>query len=196
MVAIAAPTWFRAIGYTNHSRQNYSGSRKLKSLKEKNLPTAALAASILGLVICPYLYIAIGALTGFNLAFSLLILPLFLLSSVVLFWRFLSKPKDKSTNIRFILLEIVCWTGVIAFLGIISGFTLMTVSERIGLSSAFFLLASVGILPLILFRNTNALEQRLMRLPSGITIIALIVVLTLSGLATMTYLLGTPAFIL
>jgi len=168
----------------------------LRPLENNNFATAALAACILGLLVSAYLYIAIGALFGFNLAFSVLILPLFLGTSGFLLWRYLSKPKDRPLKFQLIAIEIVSWIGVLAFLYIISGFTIMTISERIGLTSTFFLLASIFCLPLIRLRKSTTLEQRLMRLSSGITIGVLIVVLTLSSLAMMIYLFSTPRFIL
>jgi hypothetical protein len=157
-------------------------------------PAAALAACILGLVICPFLYIAIGALFRFPPAFSLLILPPFLVGSGFLLWRFLSKPTDRAMNILFLLIEGISWIAITVFLILISRFNLQTGFERFGLFCTFFLLTSLCFLPLVLMRKT-ALEQRLTRLPKSVSISALLVLLALSGLVMIAYLLSTPAFI-
>jgi hypothetical protein len=62
----------------------------MESLAKRNLDTTALTACILGLVTCPFPYIAIGALSHF--AFSLTILPPFLIGSGFLLWRYRARP--------------------------------------------------------------------------------------------------------
>lgn len=162
--------------------------------RKDNFPATALAACVLGLVICPYLYIAIGALSNFKLAFSLLVLPLFLAGSGFLLWRFLSRPTDRAMNTLLLVIEGIGWIAVVAFLFLISGINLQIGFERFGASSTLFLLASVCCLPLVLMRKT-ALEQRLTQLPNGVTISALLVILASSGLTMIAYLLSTPTFI-
>lgn len=60
----------------------------MESLAKRNLDTTALTACILGLVTCPFPYIAIGALSHFAFTFSLTILPPFLIGSGFLLWRY------------------------------------------------------------------------------------------------------------
>jgi hypothetical protein len=166
----------------------------MRSLRKDNFAAATLAACVLGLVMCPFPYIGIGALFSFPPAFSFLALPPFLAGSAFLLWRFLSKPADRAMNMLLLILEGISWIAIGAFLIPISGFNLQTGFERFGLSSAFFLLATICCLPLALMRKT-ALEQRLARLPDWISITALLVILALSGLAVVVYLLKKPAFI-
>ena len=167
----------------------------MRFLRKDNFPAAALAAFILGLVVCPFVYIAVGAPFTFKPAFSLLMLPPVLVGSGFLLWRFLSKPTEHARNIPFLIIEGISWIAIVTFIILTSRFNLLTGLERFGLFCTFFLLASVSCLPLVLMRNT-ALEQRLRQLPKGVSLSALLIILALSGLAMIGYLLSTPAFIL
>lgn len=166
----------------------------MRFLRKNNFPATALAACMLGLVVCPFLYIATGALFNFPPAFSLLMLPPLLVGSGFLLWRFLSKPTERAMSILLLVIEGFSWIAIVAFLILTSRFNLLTGFERFGLFCTFFLLASVCCLPLVLMRQT-ALEQRLTQLPNGVSISALLVILVLSGLAMIAYLLSTPVFI-
>lgn len=53
-------------------------------------PAFGLAACVLGLVLCPFAYIAIGALSGFAPAFALIALPPLLL------YRYLRAPTQRA----------------------------------------------------------------------------------------------------
>lgn len=158
------------------------------------LPAAMLAACMTGLAICPFLFIAIGALSNFSPSFSFFILPPFLLGSGFLLWRFFSKPADQAANFIFLAMEAISWIGIVASLFLISGFTLMTGFERLGLACTFFLLASAVCLPVIWVRRTT-LEERLAHLSKGVAISILLLILMLSGLSTAAYILSKPAFI-
>jgi hypothetical protein len=158
-------------------------------------PAAALAACVLGLVICPFLYIAVGALSGFSPAFSVVMLPPLLLGSGFLLWRFLSKPTDRATiSVPLLLMEGLSWVAIVAFLFLVSGFNLLRGLERFGVGSGFFLVGSVGGVLIVLLRRP-ALEQRLTRLPKGVAIAALVSLLALAGFAAIATLMTPPAFI-
>jgi hypothetical protein len=159
-----------------------------------NLPTAGLAACVLGLVLCPFVYVAIGALAGFAPAFAWVTLPPLLLSSGYLLYRFLSTPGENPAGGPQLIAEVVSWIVIIAFVTIVSGFTLQTSFERIGLSLTLFLLASLFCLPVVLMRKT-ALQQRLVRLPGNVARSVLLAVLSLSAVTATVYLLRAPAFI-
>jgi hypothetical protein len=159
-----------------------------------NLPTAGLAACVLGLALCPFIYIAIGALAGFAPAFSFVALPPLLISCGYLLYRFLSKPSAPAPSGLGLVAELVSWMVIVAFVAIVSNFTLQSPFERLGLSLCFFLLASVLCLPIVLMRRT-ALQQRLMQLPSAAVTFLLLVVVLLSATMAAIYLSRAPAFI-
>lgn len=158
-----------------------------------NLANIGLTASVFGLVLCPFAYIAIGALAGFAPAFSFLALPPLLASIGYLIYRFFSKPGCRSANNLHLLAEIVSWMLILGFLIVASNFTLLTKSERIGLFSTLFLITSFVSLPAVLIRKT-ALGARLMRLQDVIAIPLLSAILLVAIVAMAMYLLRAPAF--
>lgn len=153
-------------------------------------------------MLCPFGYIAIGGLTGFDPAFALITLPPLLAASAYLLARYLSTPREAPTANRTLrvaeiasrLAEIASWLVILGFLTVISGFTLLTRFERIGLSSTFFLAATVLCLPVALLRRT-ALEQRLARLPGGAAKLALSAILLGAAALAIAYLVRDPSFI-
>lgn len=159
-----------------------------------NLPKAALAACILGLVLCPFGYIAMGALAGFTPAFSWLALPPLLASVGYLLIRFLARQGQGAASKLALLAELFSWTVIAAFLAVVSGFTLLTKLERIGLFATVFLAATLLSLLIFLLRRT-ALEERLKPLPLPLTLLVLLAVLLAAAVAMGYYLLHAPAFI-
>jgi hypothetical protein len=122
-------------------------------------------------------------------------LPPFLMASACLLARYLSKPSEAPTERGILLVaEIASWLVIIGFLTVISSFTLLTRFERIGLSSTFFLVASVLCLPAVLIRRT-ALQQRLARLPGSAAKLALFAILLGTAALVTAYLLRDPPFI-
>lgn len=156
-------------------------------------PSLGLSACVLGLVLCPLAYIAIGALTGFAPAFSFLSLPLLFASTGYLLYRYLSKPGRASSSKWLMTAEMVSWILIIAFLVIVSDFTLLTKFERIGLFCSLFLVASLISLPFVLMRQT-ALRERLKRLPNSAILILLLVILLAAAGTMALYLQRVPAF--
>jgi hypothetical protein len=154
----------------------------------------ALGSCVIGLIISPYLYIAIGALSRFPLVFSFVTVPPLLFSSGFLFWRFLARPKKQEMSKTWLVIEVISWMAIVMFLILISHFNLNTTFERAGLFCSFFLLASVFCLPVISLRRI-ALKQRLKNYPSGVVIVVLMLVLTSSGLIAILYQLSTPRFL-
>jgi hypothetical protein len=165
----------------------------MKLLAKKNLTATALTACILGLVTCPLPYVAIGALSEFAFTFSLILLLPFFIGSGFLLWRYLARPPI-SGGIRLLVAEILSWGVVAAFLFFISGFSLMTTAERIGLASMFFLLTSLLCLPLVIWRET-ALEAWIGRLPKAMSAAALVIVLVATGIAIVAFFLMPPHLI-
>src|SRR5687767_4776981 len=164
------------------------------SESRSNLPAAGLAACMLGLVLCPFVYVAIGALAGFAPAFSWVALPPLLLSSGYLLYRFLGKPKESSSSRLHLIVEVLSWILIVSFVAVVSGFTLQTAFERVGLSLTIFLLASLFCLPAAVMRRT-ALQQRLMRVPNGVVKSVLLVIVSVSLVTATLYLFGARAFI-
>jgi hypothetical protein len=159
-----------------------------------NLPSAGLAACVLGLVLCPFAYIAIGALRRFAPAFALVTLPPLVASAAYLLFRFLSKPAQSPSRALHVFAEVVSWVLIVAFLVLVSEFTLVTTFERIGFTAALFLVATLVSLPYVLLRKT-ALQERLKRLPHTTATLVLLTVLLLAAAVTVVYLLQPPAFI-
>lgn len=153
--------------------------------------TKGLASCILGLVVTPYVYLAMGAPLHFPLAFSLITLPPLVLSSGFLFWRFLSGPSQSKNGVTRRVLEAVCVLSTVAFLVVISNFSLFTGFERVGIFCASFLGVSACCLPVFLLRPT-ALEQRLQHLPRGSAMAIVVIVVGLSGVLAMVHLLASP----
>lgn len=159
-----------------------------------SLAKAGLSACVLGLVLSPFGYIAIGALNGFAPALSFVALPPLLASVGYLLFRLLSKRGAGSASKWSMLAELVSWILIAAFLVVVSGFSLQTGFERIGLFSMLFLVASVVALPVVLMRTT-ALGERLGSLPHGVAMFLLLAVLLAAVVAMAAYLLRTPVFI-
>lgn len=153
-------------------------------------------------MLCPFGYIAIGALSGFDPAFALTALPPLLAASAYLLTRYLSAPREAPTARRSLpvaaiagwLAEAASWLVILGFLTVISGFTLLTRFERLGLSSTFFLAATLLCLPVALLRRT-ALEQRLSRLPDGAARLAPLAILLGAAALAISYLVRDPRFI-
>ena len=152
----------------------------LRSENRAALPAAVLAALVLGLVLCPYIYVAIGALGQFAPALSFVALPLLLISSGCLLFRFLGKPKERASSNAWLIAEILSWFVIAAFITVISNFTLFTTFERIATFFMFFLLASLLSLPVVLMRKT-ALQQRLMKLPNRVITPLLVLIVSVSA---------------
>jgi hypothetical protein len=153
------------------------------------LPASALAALVLGLVLCPFIYVAIGALRGFEPVFLFVVLPLLLFSNGYLLFRFLGKPKERASSSVWLLAEILSWFVIAAFIMFISQISWFPL-ERIGMFLMFFLLASLFSLPVVLMRKT-ALQQRLMKLPNSVITLLLMLVVSISSAIVVVYLL-TP----
>jgi hypothetical protein len=166
----------------------------MKLSAKKNLVATALTACILGLVTCPLPYVVIGALLQASLAFSIVELPPFLIGSGFLLWRYLARPPLAAGGIPLLVAEILSWDGLAVFLFDISGFSLMTTAERIGLASMFFLLTSLLCLPLVIWRET-ALEAWIERLPRAMSAAALVIVLVATGIAIAAFFLIPPHLI-
>ncbi len=162
--------------------------------RKTNLPTTALTACILGIVACPFLYIAIGATFSFSIAFSLIMLPPMLMGNGFLLWRFLSKPPGLTMKIPLLIGEGLSWVSILLFLFFISDFTLQTERERIGFFLTLYLAASVGCFPLALLRETSV-ERRIAGLPPLTTIGLLLGILLPSALLVIPYLLSAPRFV-
>jgi hypothetical protein len=160
----------------------------MKMLAKKSVAATVLTACILGLVTCPFLYIAIGAPLQFAPAFSFIVLPPFLIGSGFLLWRYLPRSPTFGTSMPLLVAEVLSWAAIGIFLFLVSGFTLIQTAQRIGLAAMFFLLTSLLCLPLVIWRET-ALEARIERLPRTVSALALLVLLAAAGSAIAAYFL-------
>jgi hypothetical protein len=161
----------------------------------KRLPSAALAACSVGLLLCPLVFIAGGALSGFSTAFSLVLLPPFLVSCGFLLRRYLAKPGAAVARQALLWsLEAISWLVVVTFLYLLSGVHLSRGGERFGVMCTSFLAASAAALPFLLLRPTR-LETRVARLPRALSVVALVLILAVSTTAMIVYLTAAPAFV-
>jgi len=164
----------------------------------RNGPKAALSrglsACILGLLLTPLAYIGMGALSGFAPAFALVSLPPLLASGAFLLSRLLARPNGAPARGWRVFAELVSWLVVLGFVAVVSGFTLLTSLERIGLAATCFLVASVVSLPVPFLRDT-ALERRFDAWSTPRASVVLILVLASALTAALAYLLAPPAFV-
>ena len=138
-------------------------------MKDK-IPVVVLSSFIFGLLLTPLVYIAIGALGGFSMAFSVLSLPPLLGSMLFLVRRLFSQsPAHGTARPGLMAAEAACWLLVGAFLLIVSGFTLLTTQERMGLFCVLLLLASVLAAPWVLLRP-SALVARVAQWPAQLVL--------------------------
>lgn len=146
----------------------------MKSLPNKPFGTSralsmACSCLILGLLLTPLAYIAIGGLGGFSTEFSLISLPLLAFSILFLLFRFFGKKTpDKSFNLRHAI-EVICWLLIIAFLFFVSNFTLLTAFERIGLFTALFIACAIISIPILAILQ-SALVKRVEAWPRAWTV--------------------------
>ncbi|GKT23379.1 hypothetical protein [Acidovorax sp. SUPP3334] len=125
-----------------------------------------LSSLIMGLLLTPTIYIAMGALGGFATAFTFISLPLLLACTLFLLCRFLAKPGSTATPRQWLAgLESIAWLGVVFFLFIVSGFTLLTHAERVGLFCTLLLIASFLAAPWMALRP-SMLAARIARWPA------------------------------
>jgi hypothetical protein len=161
----------------------------------KRLPPAALAACFVGLVLCPFGFIAGGALSGFSATFSRVLLPPFLLACGFLLRRLLARPGESMARQGLLRsLETTSWLVVVSFLYLVSGANLAKGFERFGGVCTCFLATSAAALPFVLLRPTS-LEMRLSHLPRGLAIVALIAIVCVSTVAAIAYLAVPSAFV-
>jgi hypothetical protein len=152
------------------------------------VPAVLLAACTMGLVVLPFLYMLAGAPADLPPIFS----RFFLLGSVYLVWRYLSKPaSDGRSSAAVLVPELLSWLAVAVFLWIASGINLLRGFERLGAACMFFLIASVICLPVMAFRRTQ-LESRWTRVPRPPAMLALLLVLVTSAVIVVIH-LSTPA---
>jgi hypothetical protein len=95
---------------------------------------------------------------------------------------------------RFRAIEVLSWVAVATFLFFISSFNLMTSLERAGAVSIAFLAGALIFLP-VAIRRTTAIERRLARLPKGVTVGLLIVMLATASLFAAIAWVRPPGFI-
>jgi hypothetical protein len=161
----------------------------------QRLPFVALTACVLGLLVCPLVYVATGALSRFSPAFSFVMLPPFLLGAAFILTRYLAGPAERSgRRVSLLVVEGAGWIAVAAFLFFVSGVNLMRGFERLGAACTMFLAAAVVWLPVVALRRT-ALERRLTKLPRAPAITVLLLVVGLASAAAIMYLATPPAFI-
>jgi hypothetical protein len=161
----------------------------------RRLPSAALASCAVGLILCPWVFIASGALSDFSTLASLVLLPPFSLSCGFLLRRYLARPGEAAARPALgRVLEGIGWLVVVAFLYWISQANLLRGLERFGAVCSIFLAGSAAALPLLLLRPTR-LEADVARLPQALSLVVLILILGVATLAMIAYLTTAPHFI-
>ncbi len=159
-----------------------------------NWIVTALAACCVGLVLCPFAYVAIGALAGFAPAFSFLTIPPLLLATGYLLWRFFAQRATSLASGWLVAAEWLSMLLIGAFLTIVSGFTLLSAFERVGLFAMLFSVTTMLALPIVL-KRTTPLGERLARWPKAITLPLLVAIFLATLVAVTGYLLAEPVFL-
>ena len=122
--------------------------------RRTRLTGVTLAAFVLGGLYCPLLFVAIGALSQFSRAFTLAMLPPFLLAAGFLLRRYLWTPAPPRLRSHLAIgIEATSWIVVATFLFFVTDINLMTPFERIGATGAALLVASALWLPVVLVRR-------------------------------------------
>jgi hypothetical protein len=184
-----------ALGWRHDARFEHERSRPGAMMSFRRLPAGALAACALGLILCPFAFIAGGALSDFSAVFSLVLLPPFLLSCGFLLQRFLARPEESVARQPLLWsLEAISWLVLVTFLYLVSGAKLLRGFERLGAVCTAFLAASAAALPLLLLRPTR-LAMRMARLSQPLSILVLLLILAVSTFAMVFYLITPPTFI-
>ena len=152
----------------------------------KDVAVTALAACIVGLIVCPVAYIALGIRAEFSRQFYFTALPPFALACGFLLWRYLGKPGERTApRLPVLLAEGVSWIVIARFLFLMSGIHLLRGAERMGVASKWFLVATAISLPVVLMRQT-ALQRRLAALPKAVVTAMLLLILGLAAGALIT----------
>lgn len=154
---------------------------------------AGLAACCVGLALSPLAYIATGALGGFAPVFSMITLPPLAAALGLLLYRLLGRPRPADSGPVGAVAEGLSWLVVVAFLVLVSGFTLMTPFERVGQTLSYFLTCTVLSVPLILWRPTEA-ARRTSGLGEATASLVLFGLLAVCGAVALLYLVQPPAF--
>jgi hypothetical protein len=119
----------------------------------------------------------------------------FVLAAGTLLTRFLRRPRLNSTGgVKAWAIELPCWTAVGGVALIVSKIHLATGYERWGALSLFFLGSTLLSSPVVFSRST-ALEDRLARWPSGLTLGTLLALLAFSAFAALKFFTTPPSFI-
>lgn len=142
------------------------------------LPALGLSACLLGFLLTPFLYIAIGALSAFSSVFSVLAIPPFLLSVCFLLNLLLSKPGESGNGSVRLLPELLSWLIIMAFIFVISGFTLLNIFERVGLFCLMLIVSNVMALAILIPRHAT-LTMRMQKIPLPIAWGALVLSLVI-----------------
>lgn len=129
----------------------------------KAAPTL-LAPLVMGILTVPCIYISLDALSYFSRAFSLVALPPLGLSLGYLGWRFFRRPGSQPDRITWKRMDGLGLCFVLFFSGVVSGYTLFSIRERLGLFSLLWAAASLAWLPVMIWRATS-LQQRLQAWP-------------------------------
>jgi hypothetical protein len=161
----------------------------------RKIPVIVLSACFMGLLLTPLAYVSIGALGGFSSAFSMLSVPLLLGSTLFLLFRLLPRiPAPELTRTWSMAIEAVSWLLLGLFLIIVSGFTLLTTWERIGLFCVLLWVAAVLVAPLI-FLRPSALVSRVAQWPAPIVLVGSVSFAGLSIVCAVIYLLIPSRFL-
>ena len=96
---------------------------------------------ILGISTTPLIYIFSGALFGFSTMFSVILLPLYIISlGIILKRRVIGEKLSKVTDQ---IIELACFLIVIIFIVLISNYNLQTMIERMRYVSLFSFISIV-----------------------------------------------------
>jgi len=146
----------------------------------KRAAPIGLAASILGWTVSPLFYVALGTPFQLPIAMALMLVGTTLVASTFLLVRCLARPAAHHAGLARRIAEGVSAAIVLAFLVLMANTVFVGNSRRLGFAFTVFFGAWLFCLPLVLVRKTD-LEQRLAKIPRGVSIGALALLLSVSG---------------
>jgi hypothetical protein len=157
-------------------------------------PSAGLSACILGMVLVPFAYIAIGALSAFAVGFAVLTVPIVLVAAGYLLYRLLSKPpRPADVSVLPRVGEIVSWVLIACFVTLVSSFNLLTRFERVGLTCTLFLASFALALPVVLMRPT-ALHDRIRSMARSVILFWLVAILAAAVTVAIVFMIRPASF--
>jgi hypothetical protein len=131
----------------------------------KRLTSVGLTAAILGFVVCPVFYVAVGVPSAFPIVAAVGFDATLFLSGGFLLKRGLAKPSNSPAESRVWVVEVLAAAAVVMCFALASQAVFIENSRRLAFAVTIFSVAWALCLPAPLLRRT-VLESRISRIPT------------------------------